>query len=53
MGHPQPHAAIAIAVGPAGIAAVSAWGLAVMTLLVLTAATLVLARRRRPITATQ
>jgi len=39
-GTPQPQAAIAAT--PAGIAAVSAWGLGVMTRVVLTAAILVL-----------
>jgi hypothetical protein len=46
---PQGHAAIAVAIGPAGIATGSGWGLAVMTLLVLRAGTIILRRaKRRP-----
>lgn len=47
-GTPQPHAAIAVAVGPAGIPAVSTWGMAVTGLLVLCAGTIVLRRAIRP-----
>ncbi len=46
---PQGHAGIAVAIGPTGIATVSGWGLAVMTLLVLRAGTIILRRAmRRP-----
>ena len=43
-GTPHPHAAVFIAISPAGIPTVSAWGMAVMTLLVLGAGTIVLRR---------
>ena len=48
---PLPHAAVLTAQPQQNIPAVSAWGMAAMTLLVLTAGTLVLARRRRLVTA--
>lgn len=44
---PKLHATIVIAAGPAGIPAVSTWGMAVMTLLVLCAATIVIRRSMR------
>jgi hypothetical protein len=45
-GAAQPHAAVAIALGPAGIPAVSAWGVVVLALLLASAATMALVRRR-------
>ncbi len=43
-GTPQPHAVIAVTGPPAGIPAVTTWGLVVMALLVCTAGTIVMAR---------
>jgi hypothetical protein len=51
-GATQPHAAVAMELGPAGIPAVSAWGVLVLALLMASAATVALVRRRQlwPIT---